>query len=89
MLDHQLHEVTILSLPGSIPDALTIDVSWMHTGDTFLLNRISPPEGVQIVSDHADEIAVVTLVASRGSVARARAEGEEAEADADAAGEDA
>jgi large subunit ribosomal protein L25 len=82
VLDHQLREVTISALPTSIPDVLTIDVSWMGLGDTFLLNRISPPEGVSIVSEHADEIAVVTIVASRGSVSTANAaaetEGDEA-----------
>jgi large subunit ribosomal protein L25 len=83
VLDHQLREVTISALPTAIPDVLTIDVSWMNLGDTFLLNRISPPEGVSIVSEHADEIAVVTVVASRGSVASASAaEGEESEGDA-------
>ncbi|MFT4035611.1 MAG: 50S ribosomal protein L25 [Patulibacter sp.] len=85
ILDHQLREVTISALPTNIPESLVIDVSWMDLGDTFLLNRITPPEGVSIVAERADEIAVVTLAASRGSVAQARAE----EADDDAAGEDA
>ncbi|MBO9531647.1 MAG: 50S ribosomal protein L25 [Solirubrobacteraceae bacterium] len=94
ILDHQLREVTILALPTAIPESLVIDISWMDLGDTFLLNRISPPEGVTIVSEHRDEIAVVTLTASRGSVAAARAEAAaegdaEAAADGDTAGEDA
>ncbi|MEH3054465.1 MAG: 50S ribosomal protein L25 [Patulibacter minatonensis] len=89
ILDHQLREVTISALPTNIPESLTIDISWMDLGDTFLLNRVSPPEGVKIVADHAAEIAVVTLTASRGSVARARAEAD-ADAEAEAgAGEDA
>ncbi len=74
VLDHQLREVTISALPTSIPDSIVVDVSWMNLGDTFLLNRITPPEGVSIVSEHADEIAVVTVVASRGAVASAGAE---------------
>lgn len=82
VLDHQLREVTISALPTSIPDSIVIDVSWMNLGDTFLLNRITPPEGVSIVSEHADEIAVVTVVASRGSVAAAGADAD-AEGDAD------
>lgn len=81
VLDHQLREVTISALPTSIPDSIVIDVSWMNLGDTFLLNRITPPEGATIVSEHADEIAVVTVVASRGSVAAAGAD-EEAAAEA-------
>ncbi len=88
ILDHQLREVEISALPTAIPESLVIDVSWMDLGDTFLLNRISPPEGVRIVSEHRDEIAVVTLTASRGSVARARADAA-AEAEGDGDGEDA
>lgn len=89
ILDHQLREVTISALPTAIPESLVIDVSWMDLGDTFLLNRISPPEGVRIVSENAAEIAVVTLTASRGSVARARADAAAEAADGESAGEDA
>ena len=80
VLDHQLREVTISALPTAIPDSIVIDVSWMNLGDTFLLNRITPPEGAQIVSEHADEIAVVTVVASRASVAADGAAEDEADA---------
>lgn len=89
ILDHQLREVTISALPTAIPESLVIDISWMDLGDTFLLNRVETPEGVSIVSERADEIAVVTLTASRGSVSKARAEAAaEGEAD-DAPSEDA
>lgn len=81
VLDHQLREVTISALPTAIPDSIVINVGWMNLGDTFLLNRISPPEGVTIVSEHADEIAVVTVVASR-AIAATTAEGEPAEGEA-------
>jgi large subunit ribosomal protein L25 len=81
VLDHQLREVTISALPTAIPDQITIDVSWMNLGDTFLLNRITPPEGVTIVSEHADEIAVVTVIASRGAVAASGADEAEGEGD--------
>lgn len=73
VVDHQLRETTISALPTAIPESLVADVSWMDIGDTFLLNRISPPEGVSIVAEHADEIAVVTIAASRGSRAAASA----------------
>ncbi len=74
VVDHQLRETTISALPTAIPESLVADVSWMDLGDTFLLNRITPPEGVSIVAEHADEIAVVTIVASRGSKAAAAAD---------------
>lgn len=76
VLDHQLHEVTILALPHDIPETLTADVSWMDLGDTFLLNRVNTPEGVEVVAEHKDEIAVATIVASRGS--RSASSGDEA-----------
>ncbi len=88
VLDHQLRETTISALPTAIPESLVADVSWMDLGDTFLLNRISPPEGVSIVAEHADEIAVVTIAASRGSRAAAAADASDAEsADGEAADE--
>lgn len=74
ILDHQLRDVVISALPTNIPESLVIDISWMDLGDTFLLNRVETPEGVTIVSERADEIAVVTMTASRGSVAAARAD---------------
>lgn len=86
ILDHQLREVTISALPTAIPESLVIDISWMDLGDTFLLNRVETPEGVSIVSERADEIAVVTLTASRGSVSKARAE---AAAEGEGEGDDA
>lgn len=91
VVDHQLRETTISALPTAIPESLTADVSWMDIGDTFLLNRISPPEGVSIVAEHADEIAVVTIAASRGSRAAASAsatDGEGGEESGDDAGSD-
>jgi large subunit ribosomal protein L25 len=87
VLDHQLREVTVSALPTDIPDSIVINVGWMNLGDTFLLNRISPPQGVTIVSEHADEIAVVTVVASRA--AAVPVEGEAAEAAEPAADADA
>lgn len=87
VVDHQLRETAISALPTAIPESLVADVSWMDIGDTFLLNRISPPEGVSIVAEHADEIAVVTISASRGSRAAASASATEGD-DASAEGED-
>jgi len=84
VVDHQLREVTISALPSAIPESLVIDVSWMDLGDTFLLDRLVAPEGIEVVSEHAAEIAIVTIVASRGSVAAARAEGDEDDSSEDA-----
>ena len=90
VLDHQLHQVTISALPSAIPESIVIDVSWMDLGDTFLLSKVETPEGVTIVSEHADEIAVVTLAASRSGRAEDElGEGEEAAGDDAAASEDA
>jgi large subunit ribosomal protein L25 len=84
VVDHQLREVTISALPSAIPESLVIDVSWMDLGDTFLLDRLEAPEGIEVISEHAAEIAIVTIVASRGSVAAARAEGDEDDSSEDA-----
>ena len=83
VVDHQLREVTISALPSAIPESLVIDVSWMDLGDTFLLDRLEAPEGIEVISEHAAEIAIVTIVASRGSVAAARAEAGDDEGDSE------
>lgn len=82
VLDHQLREVTVSALPTAIPEFLTADVSWMDLGDTFLLDRLETPEGVTVVAEHADEISVVTLTASRRSASAASAAASDEAADA-------
>lgn len=86
VLDHQLREIAVLALPSAIPDVLLVDVSSMDLGDIIQLDQVETPEGVEIIADHADEIAVVTLTAPRrAAVSDDEAEGEEAAAE----GEDA
>lgn len=90
VLDHQLREVTISALPTDIPETLVADISWMDLGDTFLLNRVNTPEGVEIVAEHKDEIAVATIAASRGSrsAAAATSEAEAESGESEASGDE-
>lgn len=90
VLDHQLREVTISALPTDIPETLVADISWMDLGDTFLLNRVNTPEGVEIVAEHKDEIAVATIAASRGSrsAAAATSEAEAEDGESEASGDE-
>lgn len=85
VLDHQLREVTVSALPSAIPEVLIADVSWMDLGDIFQLDRLETPEGVEIVSEHSDEISIVTIVASRGSASAAAGSSDEDAAEANGA----
>jgi large subunit ribosomal protein L25 len=69
VLEQPLREVTIESLPGTIPDILELDVSGMDIGDTLTLAAVKVPAGVTIIGS-AD-----TLVAAITQSRSARAEG--------------
>jgi large subunit ribosomal protein L25 len=60
VLQHQLHEVEIRALPDRIPEALTLDVSGLEIGDSVTLQALKLPDGVQLMSDPDEVVAVVT-----------------------------
>jgi large subunit ribosomal protein L25 len=51
------YEVRIESLPGDIPQELTIDVSSLGMGENLTLADLTLPEGVTLISD-PEEVAV-------------------------------
>jgi len=61
VLEHVTREVTIEALPGDIPEQLVLDVSEMEINDTYTLERITPPSGVEYMADDISEITIVTL----------------------------
>ena len=60
VLDQVAYEVEVESLPGDIPQELTIDVSGLHIGDNLTLGDIDLPEGVELISDPEEIAATVT-----------------------------
>jgi large subunit ribosomal protein L25 len=82
VLEQQLRDVTIESLPGAIPDVIIHDVSEMNVGDTLTLEALHAPAGVTILG------APDTLVASISASRMARTEdGDEIETETERVGE--
>ena len=79
LLEQNLHEIEVESLPQDLPEEIIVDVSGMNLGDIIHVGDIAMPEGVTAVT-HAD-IVVFTEVNENAAAAEeeaAPAEGEEA-----------
>src|ERR671916_861363 len=60
VLDQVAYEVEVESLPGNIPQELTIDVSSLEMNENLTLGDIRLPEDVTLVSDPEEVAATVT-----------------------------
>ena len=60
VLQQVAYEVRIESLPGDIPQELTLDVSTLGMGENLTLADVSLPGGVTLISDPEEVAAVVT-----------------------------
>ncbi len=60
VLEQVAYEVEVESLPGDIPQELTIDVSGLQIGDNLTLADVELPEGVELVSDPEEVATTVT-----------------------------
>ena len=80
LLEQNIHEIEVESLPQDLPEEIIVDVSGMNLGDMIHVGDIQMPEGVTAVT-HAD-IVVFTEVDENAAAAEeeeaAPAEGEEA-----------
>ena len=79
LLEQNIHEIEVESLPQDLPEEIIVDVSAMNLGDMIHVGDIQMPEGVTAVT-HAD-IVVFTEVDESTAEAEeeaAPAEGEEA-----------
>jgi len=79
LLEQNIHEIEVESLPQDLPEEIIVDVSGMNLGDMIHVGDIPMPEGVTAVT-HAD-IVVFTEVDENAAAAEeeaAPAEGEEA-----------
>lgn len=59
ILQHELREVEIECLPDSIPGRLEVDVSGVLIGHSVHVSDIKPPEGVKILTDPGEVLAIV------------------------------
>jgi len=89
IISHLITELDIICLPENLPEYLSVDVSALHIGDSIHLSEIPLPEGVEstTLAHGGDDLAVVTVVAVRGSKADEEADSAEAEAAAEASAE--
>ena len=60
VLDQVAYEVEVESLPGDIPQGLTLDVSGLQIGDNLTLADVELPEGVELISDPEEVAATGT-----------------------------
>lgn len=65
IVQHQLREVEVSCLPGSVPGHLEVDIAGLRVGEHVSAGDIVLPAGVQLVSG-TDEV-VVTVVAPRAA----------------------
>lgn len=79
IVSHLMTEIDITCLASNLPEYLTADVSNLNLHDSVHLSDLALPEGVEITSlaHGGDDLAVVTIVAVRGTTEEA--EGGEAE----------
>ncbi len=74
-----VHELEVQTLPMNIPDVIEVDVSGLGVGDAIHVSDLKLPEGVELLADPEEIVAVVA--ASRGVEEAAGAEEQPAAAD--------
>ncbi len=60
VLDQVIYEVEVETLPGDIPQEVTLDVSNLQVGENLSLGDISLPDGVTLVSEEDETAVTVT-----------------------------
>lgn len=61
VLEQQLREVNIESLPGDVPETLQHDASGLEINGTLVLSEVTAPKGVTILDDPESVVASITL----------------------------
>ncbi|MCR5346334.1 MAG: 50S ribosomal protein L25 [Fretibacterium sp.] len=59
-----VHELEVQTLPMNIPDVIEVDVSGLGVGDAIHVSELKLPEGVELLADPEEIVAVVAM--SRG-----------------------
>ncbi len=60
ILEHPLYELEIECLPKDLPEDIKIDVSELEIGDSLHIADLQPPEGVTILSNPDQVVALVS-----------------------------
>ena len=59
VLEQHLNTITVRTVPRKIPDKIKVDVSGLDVGDVLHVRDVTPPEGVRIMENLDEVIAVV------------------------------
>ena len=86
MVDQTMFSLTVLSLPESIPNELTADISELEINDAIRVSDIALPQGVRTEVEPEEAIAVGTVTRSTME-SMAAEEASEADADGELEGE--
>jgi large subunit ribosomal protein L25 len=79
LLEQQMHEIEVSSLPSALPESIAVDVSGLELDQHLLVKDIVLPEGVTAVTD-GDHI-VFTVMQPAAAASAEAAEAEEATAE--------
>jgi len=79
IVSHLMTDIDITCLASNLPEYLVADISALNLHDSIHLSDLQLPEGVEITSltHGGDDLAVVTIVAVRGTSEEAAEGGEE------------
>ncbi len=84
ILEHKIELIEVVCLPKDMPEVFIVDVSELNVGDSLHVGAIPVPEGVEIRTDAASTLAVVT----HAKIVVEEVEDEELEGEAEEEGEE-
>ncbi len=76
-VDFVTREIEIECLPADIPDHIEIDVSDLHMNQSLQVEDITPPEGVEIISEPSTVIVHIEAPMAEEEVVEEEVEEEE------------
>jgi large subunit ribosomal protein L25 len=89
VIEHHLREVEIECLPANVPQRVEFDISGMKIGDSVRIGDLTPPEGVEFLTDPDTMILAVVEPAVMDTELDLAVAGEEAPEEAAEAAEEA
>lgn len=81
ILQRQLREIAVESLPGDIPNSVTIDVAELKHGESITAGEIALPANVKLVTAAAEIVVVAVSPKAAEETEEEKPEGEVAEAE--------
>jgi large subunit ribosomal protein L25 len=59
VLEQQVHEIELESLPGDLPAEITVDISELEAGNSIRISDLTAPKGVEFRSDPDTVLAAI------------------------------